>query len=47
MREEGRDGVDGCSGVDEFNKRGAGAKMGQEGQKKGRGMRFSWNVVNS
>lgn len=34
MREEGRDGVDGCSGVDECNKRGAGAKMGQEGQKK-------------
>lgn len=34
MREGGwRDWVDGCSGVDECNKRGAGAKMGPEGQK--------------
>lgn len=27
-------GVDGCSGGDGCNKRGAGAKMGQEGEKK-------------
>lgn len=44
---DGVDGVDGCSGVDERNRRGAGAKMGQVGPKKGRGMRFSWNVLVS